>query len=83
MPSFSISKIGSYETCLLQYKFAYIDRLKKAEKPKEEGVRIAVEIINEVRKVPGVRGVHLMPVMWESITPTIINEAGLLEERTK
>lgn len=28
MPSFSHSKIGSYETCPLQYKYAYIDRVK-------------------------------------------------------
>lgn len=28
MPFFSISKIGAYETCPLQYKYAYIDRIK-------------------------------------------------------
>lgn len=28
MPSFSISRIGSFETCLLQYKYAYIDRVE-------------------------------------------------------
>jgi len=28
MPSFSHSRIGSYETCPLQYKYAYIDRIK-------------------------------------------------------
>ncbi len=28
MPSFSHSKIGTYEACKLQYKFAYIDRIK-------------------------------------------------------
>ncbi|NQT25182.1 methylenetetrahydrofolate reductase [candidate division KSB1 bacterium] len=59
----------------------YIDRMGSAENPKEEGVRIAVEIIQQIRKVPGIRGIHLMPVMWESITPTIIDEAGLLEDR--
>jgi len=32
MSAFSISKIGSYESCPLQYKYAYIDRVKvKAE----------------------------------------------------
>jgi len=61
----------------------YIDRLSKAEDAKEEGVRIAVELIHEIRKVPGVRGIHLMPVMWESITPTVIQEAGLSEGQAK
>ena len=28
MPTYSHSKIGSFETCPLQYKFAYIDRVK-------------------------------------------------------
>lgn len=43
-----------------------------------EGVKIAVEIIKELKEIPGVAGIHLMPVMWESITPRIVEEAGLL-----
>lgn len=57
----------------------YINRLKSAQDQKEEGVKIAVEIIEELRKITGVRGVHLMPMMWESITPRIISEARLLK----
>ena len=55
----------------------YIDRLKNASDPKEEGVKIAVEQIQTIMKLKGVRGIHLMPVMWDSITPVIIQEAGL------
>ena len=55
----------------------YIDRMKAAHYPKEEGIKIAVEMIHALRKIKGVRGIHFMPVMWESITPTIIKEAGL------
>lgn len=55
----------------------YIDRMERAEEPKEEGVRIAVEIIQELKKKEGVRGLHLMPLMWESITHRIIEESGL------
>jgi methylenetetrahydrofolate reductase (NADPH) len=55
----------------------YINRLQEASDPKEEGVKIAVEMIQALREIKGVRGVHLMPVMWESITPTIIKEAHL------
>lgn len=60
---------------------AYIERMEKAENPGDEGVRMAVEIIQEIRKITGVRGIHLMPVMWESITPVIMEEAGLLKLR--
>lgn len=56
----------------------YIDRMKGANDPKDEGVKIAVEIIQTLKNIKGVRGIHLMPVMWESITPTIIKEARLV-----
>ncbi len=55
----------------------YIERLEKANDPKEEGIKIAVEMINTLKQIKGVRGIHLMPVMWESITPTLVKEAGL------
>ncbi len=54
-----------------------IRRLEGAEDPVEEGVRLACEIIRELRDIDGVAGVHLMPVMWERITPRIVEEAGL------
>jgi len=59
----------------------YIDRLepiKDKDAAMEEGVRIAVEIMKELKDIPGVAGIHLMPVMWESITPRLVEEAGLL-----
>jgi methylenetetrahydrofolate reductase (NADPH) len=56
----------------------YIERMKNARDPKEEGVKIAVEIIRTLQHIKGVRGIHLMPVMWESVTPAIMKEAGLL-----
>lgn len=62
---------------------AYIERMEKAEDPKEEGVRMALEIIREIRTLPGVRGIHLMPVMWESVTPRIIEESGLSKQHSK
>jgi methylenetetrahydrofolate reductase (NADPH) len=55
----------------------YINRIKEARDPKQEGIKIAVEMIHALQKIKGVRGIHLMPVMWESITPTIIKEAAL------
>lgn len=56
-----------------------IQRMEKAEEPNEEGVKIAVETIRELRKIQGIRGIHLMPLMWESITPRIAEESGLLD----
>jgi methylenetetrahydrofolate reductase (NADPH) len=55
-----------------------IQRMEKAEDPKEEGVKIAVETIRKLKKIKGIRGIHLMPLMWESITPLIAEESGLV-----
>jgi len=56
----------------------YLERMRAAAEPQEEGVAIAVEMIGALRQMEGVAGIHLMPVMWESITPRIIQEAGLM-----
>lgn len=55
-----------------------VERMKNASNGKEEGVKIAIEIIKQVREIEGVHGVHLMAVAWEEIVPTIIEKAGLL-----
>lgn len=44
----------------------------------EEGVQIALELIEAVKNKQGVNGIHLMAVGWEEIVPRIITEAGLL-----
>jgi methylenetetrahydrofolate reductase (NADPH) len=54
-------------------------RMEKAgENASEEGVLIALELIEKVKKLQGVNGIHLMAVGWEEIVPRIITEAGLL-----
>ncbi len=44
----------------------------------EEGVTIALEIIEKIKGKQGVHGIHLMAVGWEEIVPRIVTEAGLL-----
>ncbi len=44
----------------------------------EEGVAIALELIEAVRNKQGVNGIHLMAVGWEEIVPRIVTEGGLL-----
>ena len=56
----------------------FLKRMEAAEDPKEEGVNICAELIKRIRDIEGVAGVHIMPVMWESITPTLVERAGLL-----
>jgi methylenetetrahydrofolate reductase (NADPH) len=56
---------------------AVVDRMRKAKDPKEEGVRLCVEQIDQLRGIEGVHGVHIMAVNWEEIVPRIVREAGL------
>jgi methylenetetrahydrofolate reductase (NADPH) len=44
----------------------------------EEGINICVEIIQQVREIPGVAGVHIMAIEWEEAVPSIVEKAGLL-----
>jgi len=55
-----------------------IKRLEGAEKKKAEGINICLDIIERVRKIEGVAGVHIMAIEWEEIVPEIVERAGLL-----
>ncbi|HEG44256.1 MAG TPA: methylenetetrahydrofolate reductase [Phycisphaerales bacterium] len=55
-----------------------IARMEAAEDKKQEGIDICVEMIEKIKTIKGVAGIHLMPIGWESITPTILEKAGLL-----
>ena len=57
---------------------AHIERMDEAENPREEGIKIAVELINDLGKIPGVRGVHVQPIEWESAVREIADKARLL-----
>ncbi len=56
-----------------------ISRLERSRDPKEEGVQIALEILDRIKRLPGVAGAHLMAVGWELIVPRLVREAGLKE----
>jgi methylenetetrahydrofolate reductase (NADPH) len=52
-----------------------------AERQRDEGKRLCVEIIQQVRAIPGVSGVHVMAYRQEELVAEIIEEAGLLPRR--
>ena len=57
-----------------------ISRLQGAGKGKvaEEGIKIAVEQIQEFKEMKGVAGVHLMAIEWEHRVPESAERAGVL-----
>ena len=59
---------------------AVIERIKGVEKKKQkqEGIKIAVETIQRLRAIEGVRGVHIMAIEWEEAVPEIVQQAKLM-----
>jgi methylenetetrahydrofolate reductase (NADPH) len=55
-----------------------VERMKAAQDPKKEGVRICVETIERLKAIKGVHGVHIMAIGWEDIVPSIVEMSGLL-----
>jgi methylenetetrahydrofolate reductase (NADPH) len=57
-----------------------VERLRKTpkERKQEEGKRICIEIIEQVREIKGVAGVHVMAYRQEELVTEIIEESGLL-----
>jgi len=54
-----------------------IQRMKDAKDKEDEGINICVDIINQVREIEGVAGVHIMAIEWESAVPEIVSRAKL------
>jgi methylenetetrahydrofolate reductase (NADPH) len=57
-----------------------IDRMAGVPKEKaiDEGIKICLETIAELREIEGVRGVHIMAIEWEEIVGEIVESAGLM-----
>ncbi len=57
-----------------------IERLQgiTKEQVSREGIKLCVDIINQVRQIEGVAGIHLMAIEWEEVVPEIVEAAGLL-----
>lgn len=57
-----------------------LKRMEKAgESASEEGVQIALEVIDSVKRKQGINGIHIMTLSWESIVQRIVTESGLLK----
>ncbi|HND49842.1 MAG TPA: methylenetetrahydrofolate reductase, partial [Anaerolineales bacterium] len=53
---------------------------KEKGNEQEEGLQIALELVEKIKTKQGVNGVHIMAVGWEEIVPRIVTEAGLTKE---
>jgi methylenetetrahydrofolate reductase (NADPH) len=57
-----------------------IDRLKKAgdkDAQRKEGLKISLEIIQEIKNLTGLRGIHILSGGKEAILPELLSSSGL------
>jgi len=79
--SFKIAKYMNDEVPGVTIPDVLMRRMEAAEAKagaQEEGVQIALELIEKVKVKKAVHGIHLMAVGWEEIVPRIVTDAGLL-----
>ena len=57
---------------------ATVNRMEQAENAKEEGLRISLDLIEQLKEIPGIHGIHIMAVGWEDAIQEIVERAGLL-----
>ncbi len=55
-----------------------IQRMKDASDARAEGIAIAIELIQQLLEIEGLRGVHIQAIEWESAVRDVVGGAGLL-----
>jgi methylenetetrahydrofolate reductase (NADPH) len=53
------------------------DKKARSEAYKNEGIQICIELIQALRQIEGVAGVHIMAIEWEEAVKPIVEGAGL------
>ncbi|MBN1146115.1 MAG: methylenetetrahydrofolate reductase [Anaerolineales bacterium] len=53
------------------------DKKARSNAWKEQGIKICIELIQQLRKIEGVAGVHIMAIEWEEAVKSIVEGAGL------
>ncbi len=54
------------------------DKAARREAWRREGIQITIELIEQLRQIEGVAGVHIMAIEWEAAVRPIVEGAGLL-----
>jgi methylenetetrahydrofolate reductase (NADPH) len=60
---------------------AVVERLEGAADARLEGRKICVEMIQAIREIPGIAGVHIMAPRQDHFIPELVRESGVLSGR--
>jgi methylenetetrahydrofolate reductase (NADPH) len=81
--SLGMAKYMAKQVAGMDVPDSVIERINGVEKKKQqaEGIKIAVETIQQLREIDGVSGVHIMAIEWEEAVPEIVKMAKLLPRK--
>lgn len=60
---------------------AVIERMEKSKNEKAEGKQLAIDLIQEIREIEGVHGLHVMAYRQEEFVNDIIHASGVMKNR--
>jgi 5,10-methylenetetrahydrofolate reductase len=60
---------------------AIIERIEGAADQKKEGKQLCIDIINEVKEIAGVSGIHVMAYRQEEYVAEMVHDSGVLKGR--
>lgn len=60
---------------------AVMARMENAVDPVEEGIQIALDLINQLKQTEGIHGLHLLAPNLEEIVPRLVTETALTEAK--
>jgi 5,10-methylenetetrahydrofolate reductase len=60
---------------------AIVERLESSTNPRAEGKKLCIELIQEIREIKGVAGIHVMAYRQEEYVSEIVHESGILKGR--
>lgn len=58
-----------------------IKRLSGADNQRTEGIKLCIEMIQQIREIEGVHGCHIMAYKQEHAVPEIVEKSGILRDR--
>ena len=57
-----------------------MDNASDSAAQQQEGISIALEMLENLKNTPGINGVHIMALHWEKVIPELVEGAGLGRE---
>jgi len=61
---------------------AVIERIECADDQRLESKKICIEIMQQIKEMPGISGVHVMAYRQEELVSEVVHESGVLQGRT-